>query len=84
MNGEVHDPMELVLLIHNLNLPKEISKLIIKFAVSIMYCSKCGTIIQKDYKKLKNLGWAIDDSSVKCIKCLPNLQELYQNKKLRN
>jgi hypothetical protein len=88
MKGEVNEPIKLVLLTHQLNLPKEIANLIVKFAIPIMYCSKCGVIIQKDYRRTKNLGWSTDFSNpkgtVKCLKCLPNLQELYRNKKLRD
>ena len=80
MQGETQTPLDCVIAIHNLeskNIPRVLIKLIIEYAVPIMYCKKCGFVLQKNYSKTNSLVWVISDNKIKCQKCHPNLNELW-------
>ena len=95
MKGEIENPLDCVVALHNLQskkIPKDIIKLIVEYSIPIMYCSKCGYILQKDYNKNKSLSWIISapkarygkitDNYIKCKQCYPTLNELWTVYKL--
>ena len=77
--NKVPKPMDIVLAIHQLMLPKDLNDIIVKYAVPMMYCKLCNSVVQKDLSKKRNLGWFIDhETRVSCLSCVPNLQKSYQ------
>ncbi len=71
MKGETETPLDIVITIHNMKLPKDVLKIIVSFAVCIMYCYKCGNTIQKDCNKKSPVGWVVypDKNEINCLGC---------------
>ena len=82
MKGETPNPLDIAVAIYNIKFPYEISKIITKFALPIMYCSNCNEILQSDYSKKKALHWIHTDDGILCKKCHPSLGDLYHQRKL--
>ena len=88
MNGFIQSPLDIVVAIHNIKLPREILNIITRFAVPIMYCSKCGHIILKECDKKTSLAWSVNyafgiHSRILCLRCVPSMRDIYnQSKKM--
>ena len=77
--------LDCVIALYNLKskkIPTEVIKIIVKYAIPIMYCNKCGYILQKNYNHSDPLSWIITDDDIKCKKCYPTLNELWYIYKL--
>jgi hypothetical protein len=87
MEGETKSPLDCVVAIHNLeskHIPRELIKLIVEYAVPIMYCKMCGFILQRNYSRSNPLAWVISNNKVKCNRCHPSLNKLWLRHKYPN
>jgi hypothetical protein len=78
------EPMEIIVAIHNIRLPKELLNIIVGYSVTIMFCNKCKCVLQKDYSKLDSIAWVHKEHSIQCKKCVPSLSDLYDKIKIKS
>ena len=75
--------IDIIIAIYNLKFPDDISKIISKYSVSILYCSNCSKILQSDNLKRKSTSWVKTSNKILCKSCYPSLGDLYHHRKLK-